>query len=165
MARVTSGDIVHLHYTGRFEDGTVFDSTEGGDPLELVAGAADIIDGVSQGIIGLEVGEERTLTVPPERGYGTRDEALARKVPLDALPEGVEVGDRVSTTAGGHEIVFRVTSIEADEATIDANHPLAGRTLVFKLAVHSIHGNDPDHGRRKHDHGHGDGGCGCGHDH
>jgi peptidylprolyl isomerase len=163
MARVTSGDIVHLHYTGHFEDGTVFDSTEGGDPLELVAGAADIIDGVSQGIIGLEVGEERTLTVPPERGYGSRDEALARKVPLDALPEGVTVGDQVSTTAGGHEIVFRVTSIEADEATIDANHPLAGRTLVFKLAVHSIHGNDPDYQSRKHDHG--DGGCGCGHDH
>ena len=163
MARVTSGDIVHLHYTGKFEDGTVFDSTEGGDPLELIAGAQDIIDGVSQGIIGLEVGEERELTVPPERGYGTRDEALARKVPIDALPEGVEVGDRVSTTAGGHEIVFRVTSIDDGEATIDANHPLAGRTLVFKLAVHSIHGNDPDLGRKKHDHGHG--GCGCGHDH
>jgi peptidylprolyl isomerase len=163
MARVASGDIVHLHYTGKFEDGTVFDSTEGGDPLELVAGAPDIIDGVSQGIIGLEVGEAKTLKIPPERGYGSRDEALARRVPLDALPEGVEVGDQVSTTANGHEIVFRVTAIEGEEAVIDANHPLAGRTLVFDLAVHSIHGNDPDFG--KHRHSHGDGGCGCGHDH
>lgn len=156
MPRVTSGDIVHLHYTGKFEDGTVFDSTDGGDPLELVAGAKDIIDGVSQGIIGLEVGESKTLTIPPERGYGTRDEALAKRVPLDALPDGIEVGDRVSTKAGGHEIVFLVTSIEGQEAVIDANHPLAGKTLVFDLAVHSIHGNDPNR--------HGDG-CGCGHDH
>ena len=163
MARVTSGDIVHLHYTGKFEDGTVFDSTEGSDPLELIAGANDIIDGVSQGIIGLEVGESRTLTIPPERGYGTRDEGLARQVPLDALPEGIEVGDRVSTKAGGHEIVFVVTSIEGGEATIDANHPLAGKTLVFDLAVHSIHGNDPNLGRDRHQHGHGD--CGCGHEH
>jgi len=157
MARVTSGDIVHLHYTGKFEDGTVFDSTEGADPLELIAGAADIIDGVSQGIIGLEVGESKVLTVPPERGYGDRDEALARRVPLDALPKDIEVGDRVSTTTNGHEIVFQVTAIEGEEAVIDANHPLAGKTLVFHLAVHSIHGNDPNHG-------HGDG-CGCGHDH
>jgi peptidylprolyl isomerase len=159
MARVTSGDIVHLHYTGKFEDGTVFDSTDGGDPLELVAGASDIIDGVSQGIIGLEVGEAKMLTIPPERGYGTRDEALAKRVPVDALPEGIEIGDRVSANAGGHEIVFQVTSIEGEEAVIDANHPLAGKTLVFHLAVHSIHGNDPDHGKHSH------GGCGCGHDH
>lgn len=159
MARVTSGDIVHLHYTGKFEDGTVFDSTDGGDPLELVAGAADIIDGVSQGIIGLEVGESKTLTIPPERGYGERDEALTKRVPIDALPEGVEVGDRVSTTAGGHEIVFVVTAIDDTEAVIDANHPLAGKTLVFSLSVHSIHGNDPNRG-------HAEGGdCGCGHDH
>lgn len=161
MARVTTGDIVHLHYTGKFEDGTVFDSTEGGDPLELVAGAQDIIDGVSQGIIGLEVGESRTLTVPPERGYGTRDESLQKTVPLDALPEGIEVGDRVSANAGGHEIVFLVTSIKDEEAVIDANHPLAGKTLVFDLAVHSIHGNDPE--RLRHGHGHGE--CGCGHEH
>jgi len=161
MARVTSGDVVHLHYTGKFEDGTVFDSTEGGDPLELVAGATDIIDGVSQGIIGLEVGEAKTLTVPPDRGYGTRDEALAKRVPLDALPEGIEVGDRVSANANGHEIVFQVTAIEGGEAVIDANHPLAGKTLVFQLAVHSIHGNDPDRAKR----GHGHGECGCGHDH
>jgi peptidylprolyl isomerase len=164
MARVTSGDIVHLHYTGKFEDGTVFDTTEGGDPLELVAGAADIIDGVSQGIIGLEVGEPKTLKVPPESGYGTRDEALKKTVPLDALPEGIEVGDRVSATAGGHEIVFLVTSIDGAEAVIDANHPLAGKTLVFDLAVHSIRGNDPERLRRGHGH-HGHGGCGCGHDH
>ncbi len=161
MARVTSGDVVHLHYTGKFEDGTVFDSTEGGDPLELVAGATDIIDGVSQGIIGLEVGESKTLSVPPDRGYGTRDEALAKRVPLDALPGGIEVGDRVSANANGHEIVFQVTAIEGAEAVIDANHPLAGKTLVFQLAVHSIHGNDP--ARLKHGHGHGD--CGCGHEH
>jgi peptidylprolyl isomerase len=157
MARVTSGDIVHLHYTGKFEDGTVFDSTDGGDPLEIVAGASDIIDGVSQGIIGLEVGEKKTLTVTPDLGYGTRDEALAKKVPLDALPKGIEVGDRVSANADGHEIVFLVTSIDGDEAVIDANHPLAGKTLFFSLAVHSIHGNNPNHG--KHD------ACGCGHDH
>ncbi len=159
MARVTSGDIVHLHYTGKFEDGTVFDSTEGGNPLELVAGATDIIDGVSQGIIGLEVGESRTLTVSPDRGYGTRDEALAKRVPLDALPQGIEVGDRVSANTNGHEIVFQVTAIEGKEAVIDANHPLAGKTLVFQLSVHSIHGNDPNRGT------HGHGGCGCGHDH
>ncbi len=141
----------------------MFDSTEGSDPLELVAGAADIIDGVSQGIIGLEVGESRTLTVPPERGYGSRDESLQKTVPLDALPEGIEVGDRVSANAGGHEIVFLVTSIKGAEAVIDANHPLAGKTLVFDLAVHSIHGNDPE--RLRHGHGHGHGDCGCGHDH
>jgi peptidylprolyl isomerase len=165
MARVTSGDVVHLHYTGKFEDGTVFDSTEGSDPLEIVAGAADIIDGVSQGIIGLEVGEAKTLTVPPERGYGTRDEGLQKTVPLDALPEGIEVGDRVSANSHGHEIVFLVTSIKGEEATIDANHPLAGKTLVFDLAVHSIHGNDPERLRPRHGHDHGDGDCGCGHDH
>lgn len=162
MPRVITGDIVHLHYTGTFEDGTVFDSTEGGDPLELIAGAPDIIDGVSQGIIGLEVGESKTLTIPPERGYGDRDEALARRVPLTALPKGIAIGDRVSANANGHEIVFQVTSIEGEEAVIDANHPLAGKTLVFKLSVHSIHGNDPDRGSHHH---HGHGGCGCGHDH
>jgi peptidylprolyl isomerase len=154
MARVTAGDIVNVRYTGRFEDGTVFDSSDDGEPLEFIAGGGDIIDGVSHGVVGMEVGESRTVTVPPEQGYGMRDAALSRKVPLDALPKGTEVGDRVSANTGGHQVVFWVTSIDGAEAVIDANHPLAGKTLLFDLHVLSARENDGTHD-----------GCGCGHDH
>jgi peptidylprolyl isomerase len=156
MPQVSEGDIVHVHYTGRFEDGTVFDSTREGDPLEFVAGAQDIIDGVSQGVLGMNVGEPKTITVEPDCGYGEHDPRLSRRVPLDALPDGIEVGDRVSANAHGHEIVFRVTAIEGEEAVIDANHPLAGKTLVFDLEVTGIF----DEPQQPHDEG-----CGCGHDH
>jgi len=161
MAQVSAGDVVHVHYTGRFEDGTVFDSSEGGEPLEFVAGGKEIIDGVSSGVVGMALGEKKTVTVPPEHGYGARDPGLSRTVPINALPDGIAVGDRVAANAGEHRVIFWVTSIEGAEATIDANHPLAGRTLVFDLEVAGIF-DEPQQGQ---EHDHADGDCDCGHEH
>jgi len=161
MAHVSDGDIVHVHYTGRFEDGTVFDSSQGGEPLEFVAGGKDIIEGVSRGVVGMGMGEKKTLTIPPEQGYGDRDPGLSRTVPLNALPDGIAVGDRVAATAGEQRVIFWVTSIEGTEAVIDANHPLAGRTLVFDLEIAGIF----DEPQQDHGHHHGGDECGCGEEH
>lgn len=138
MSEVQNGDSVKVHYTGRFEDGDVFDTSSGRDPLSFVAGSDELIPGVSNAVLGMKVGDKKTVEVEPEQGYGTRDPQLAQKVPLDQLPEGVEVGTQLAAQAGEQTFPVWVIEIGESEAVVDANHPLAGRKLIFDLELVSI---------------------------
>jgi FKBP-type peptidyl-prolyl cis-trans isomerase 2 len=132
------GDRVKIHYTGRFEDGTTFDSSAGGEPLEFVAGANNVISGLDRAILQMDEGEHRTITVSPEDAYGTYQEGLSQHIDRDRLPDGVTEGTGLRANIGGQETILWVTELEGDQATLDANHPLAGRTLTFDVELVAV---------------------------
>lgn len=133
-----AGDKLRIHYTGRLEDGTVFDKSEERGPLEVTVGNGEIIPGLDEGLVGMEVGETRELTVPPEAAYGPRDEARIQQVPREAIPEHIptEPGTQLSVqTQEGQTIPVVVTKATDSHVELDANHPLAGKTLNFDVTL------------------------------
>ena len=138
MATAKKGDNVQVHYTGRLPDGTVFDSTDGRDPLAFEAGGEEVISGVSEAVVGMEEGQEKTITLPPEQAYGPHRPELEQKVPRKALPDDIKVGDRLQAQAGEQEILVWVKELGKEHGLVDANHPLAGMTLVFDLKLVGI---------------------------
>lgn len=141
MSEAKKGDLVRVHYTGKLEDGTVFDSSEGRDPLEFTLGEGAIIPGVEEAVAGMKAGDSKTVSVPSEKGYGPRHEQLLFRVPKERLPQGMEpvVGHRYELTReGGAKALVTVTSVEEGEVLLDGNHPLAGKTMVFDLELVSI---------------------------
>lgn len=141
MAQARRGDTVKVHYKGSFEDGTVFDSSDGRDPLEFTIGQGQVIPGFEDAVVGMSTGEQKRETIPAERAYGERQEDLVFNVGRDQLPPGMEVviGDTLQVGFGdGHTAAVQVMEIGDDSLTLDANHPLAGRTLLFDLELVSI---------------------------
>lgn len=138
MTQVSQGDVVRIHYTGRFEDGRVFDSSTDRDPLEFTAGGREVIPGVSNAVVGMEEGEKKTITLTPEEGYGRRNPALEQTIPRSQLPAEVEQGDQLRAIQGDQEIPVWVRELQDDSAVIDANHPLAGQKLIFDLEVVAV---------------------------
>lgn len=138
MAEVKAGDKVSLLYTGRLEDGTVFDATGEDQPIEFVAGNGELIEGVDNAVLGMNAGEKKTVTIAPDQGYGPRRNELVERVPISVLPDNVEVGDELTAESEDGKVHVWVTEMGDDEATLDANHPLAGETLTFDLEVHSV---------------------------
>lgn len=132
---IKEGSKVKLHYTGKFEDQNVFDSSVGREPLEFTVGEGMLIPGFERGVIGMEPGSTKTIEIEPENGYGELREDLLQEVSTSQLPEGVKVGDVLSaeTPAGPINVVVR--EVNGDKATVDANHPLAGKKLIFELEV------------------------------
>lgn len=132
---IKEGSKVKLHYTGKFEDQNVFDSSVGREPLEFTVGEGMLIPGFERGVIGMEPGTTKTIEIEPENGYGELREDLLQEVSTSQLPEGVKVGDVLSaeTPAGPINVVVR--EVNGDKATVDANHPLAGKKLIFELEV------------------------------
>jgi len=135
MSEIQAGDSVQVHYEGRFPDGNVFDTSRGREPLEFEAGSDQLIPGFSEAVIGMAVGDTKTVTLEPEEAYGDHDPERVQRVDPEVLPEGVKVGDRLQAQAGEDKIVVAVTEIDDEGATLDANHPLAGKTLVFDIEV------------------------------
>lgn len=138
MSQAKQGDKVQVHYTGKFEDGTVFDSSQGAEPLEFTAGGTDLIPGVSKAVIGMGPGDTKSVEIPPEEGYGERQDGMEQKVPRNLLPPEAKVGDPLQAQAGDQTIVVWVKELGDEEAVLDANHPLAGRTLLFDLEMVAI---------------------------
>jgi peptidylprolyl isomerase len=142
MKKAEHGQHVAVHYTGTLSDGEVFDTSEGRDPLKFTIGKGNVIDGFNDGVIGLAVGEEREITLAPDKAYGDRDETLVMKVDRhnfdgEEQPEvGMEVGVRMED---GHSAVALITEISAKKVTLDLNHPLAGKTLNFKIKLLELH--------------------------
>lgn len=132
------GDSVRIHYTGRLEDGTTFDSSEGREPLEFVAGEQQVITGLDKAILQMSEGESRTVTIPPDEAYGDYQPALAQQVERSQLPEGVTEGAALQAEIGGQRTILWVTELGDDKATVDANHPLAGKTLIFDVELVSV---------------------------
>ena len=138
---VKKGDVVTVHYTGTLDDGTVFDSSEGKDPLKFEVGAGHVIKGFDAGVVGMKVNDEKELKIKPEEAYGTPNEKLHQKVPKDRLPQDREVKEGMMMLVGlqdGRQLPAKVLKVEEKEVTIDLNHPLAGKTLNFKVKLVEI---------------------------
>jgi FKBP-type peptidyl-prolyl cis-trans isomerase SlyD len=127
---------VSFHFTMRDAQGRLLDTSRGNEPLTCVEGAGQIVDGLEAIVRSLQPGETRKVVVPPERGYGMRDETLIQKVRRNQLPvDEVKVGDQFQTGPDRHAPVITIAAIEGDEVTIDANHPLAGQSLYFEVEL------------------------------
>lgn len=139
MANAKQGDTVHVHYTGRLDDGTVFDSSKDKDPLAFVLGTGHVIPGFEKAVEGLSEGEKVSTTIAPEDAYGPRSEELVLTVPHDKFPEAPELGQRFEmSTPDGQKMPVTVTEVKEEAVEIDANHPLAGRQLKFDLELVKI---------------------------
>lgn len=132
---IENGSKVKVHYTGKLEDNNVFDSSAGKQPLEFTVGTGQLIPGFEEGVMGLKTGDKKTIEIEPEKAYGLVREDLVSSVPRENLPEGVQVGHELQ--AQTEQGPIRVTVIELDETMgkVDANHPLAGKKLIFDLEV------------------------------
>lgn len=139
--KVEMNDTVKVHYTGSFENGDVFDSSQGGSPLEFTLGAGQIIPGFEKAVVGMEKGEAKKVTIAPEDAYGEVREELKQQVSKEVMPEGLnpEVGMQLmSTLPNGQEIPVTIAEVTETHVTVDANHQLAGKTLVFDIEVVEI---------------------------
>lgn len=141
MAKSKAGDTVRVHYTGLLDDGTVFDSSRGGDPLTFVLGDGKVIRGFDAAATDLEVGEVVTAVMEPNDAYGPRIDGLVHRVPVSAFEEGEVpiVGGRVDLVSPeGDELRGEITEVLADEVEIDFNHALAGKQLTFEIELVEI---------------------------
>lgn len=135
------GDTVAVHYKGTLEDGTIFDSSEGDQPLQFTIGAHEVIDGFENAVIGMKTGEKKTENIPADQAYGHREDELIFHVPRSQMQVGidVEVGDFVRVTLpDGQTAPMQVVGLDEEAVTLDANHPLAGKTLTFELELVEI---------------------------
>ena len=135
------GDTVQVHYTGSLEDGSVFDTSVEREPLQFTIGQGQMIPGFEQGVIGMQLGESKTITIPADQAYGPYNEELVEVVERDHLPADMEpeVGQRLqSTQANGQRIVVTIINVSGSNITVDANHPLAGKDLTFEIQLVEI---------------------------
>jgi FKBP-type peptidyl-prolyl cis-trans isomerase 2 len=134
---VEIGKGVVVHYTGRFEDGTVFDTSldEGREPLNVVLGQGSLIPGFEKGLLGMNQGDKKSIEIEPEEGYGEYLEGLVTVVSSDRVPEGVKVGDFLMSESERGTLNVIVTEITEDGVKLDANHPMAGKKLFFDVEV------------------------------
>lgn len=139
---IKEGDKVKLEYEGTFNDGTVFDSSTHGDhshPIEFEVGAGQVIKGLEEEVVGMKKEEEKNIKIQPEKAYGEPKEKLVKKIPREQLPENVKEGMVLGLKLpNGKTIPARVAKLTSKQATIDLNHPLAGKVLNFKIKVISI---------------------------
>ncbi|CAF30746.1 FKBP-type peptidyl-prolyl cis-trans isomerase [Methanococcus maripaludis] len=145
---ITKGDTIKVDYTGRFEEGEVFDTSvetvakeegifeEGRPymPLEFTVGEGQLIQGFEEAVLGLKVGEEVTVTIPPEKGYGFRDESLIERVPIEAFDQADFEPEEGMVIVAGEEpaVILEVTD---EDVALDFNHELAGETLQFTIKI------------------------------
>lgn len=140
MKTVQNGDSVKVNYTGRLEDGSVFDSSlvEGREPLATILGQGQLIKGFESGLMGMSIGDKKTIELTPEEAYGDFINGMVSEVPLSNLPEGVKIGDQLQGQSEGGPIMVVVKEVNDTSAMVDANHPLAGKKLIFDLELVSI---------------------------
>jgi len=138
---VKATDKVQVHYKGTLNDGQIFDSSEGREPLEFTLGEGQVIPGFENAIVGMEVEETKTVNIPSNEAYGEAKEELIQEVPKEHLPPEMEpvVGMQLmSQTPDGHEIPLVVVDVKETSIIVDANHPLAGKDLTFELTLVSV---------------------------
>jgi FKBP-type peptidyl-prolyl cis-trans isomerase 2 len=142
MAQVKSGDKINVHYTGKLTDGTLIESSEGREPLEFEVGSGMVIKGFDEGVTGMSVGEKKTIHIPAAEAYGDMDPNYLAVFNKAEIPSDIpyEVGMQLNMHQDGTGQVMPVSVVEVTETTItlDANHPLAGKDLIFDLELVSI---------------------------
>ena len=135
------GDTVRIHYTCKLEDGTVADSSNGIDPIEFTLGKGDVIKGLEEAVIEMKVGQSKTVNIPPDKAYGLRHEDWALEVPRDGMPEGIKAEAGVCLEIpreDGSCSTATVMHISESSVTLDFNHPLAGKKLIFDVSLLEI---------------------------
>lgn len=141
MTQASAGNKVQIHYTGTLEDGSVFDSSEGRDPLEFELGSGMIIPGLDRAIEGMSVGEQKTVTIPSTEAYGEYQAEARQDVPREQIPDSIplEEGTMLQMqTPDGRAVPVMVAEVSETSVTLDANHPLAGKDLTFAVEVVSV---------------------------
>ena len=138
MTKAVRGDLVRIHYTTRSGDDCVLETSAMREPLEFVAGGNDVIAGISSAVIGMEAGEKKRIRVPPEQAFGFRDPRLQQTSPRLAIPDRLSDGDQVTAAISGQPLHVWIRGFHDDEVQLDANHPLAGETLVIDLELTGI---------------------------
>ena len=141
MQKPQAGNTVRVHYIGTLEDGTQFDSSRGAEPLEFAMGQGQLIAGFENAVAGLSTGESCTVTLTPDQAYGESNPDMVQQVARELMPEGVELepGMVLQGQAGdGRVDNFTVVSLSEETVTLDANHPLAGKTLTFEIELVAI---------------------------
>lgn len=140
MEQIKNGDSVSVNYTGRLEDGTIFDTSiqEGRTPLTAKLGEGKLIPGFESGLIGMSVGEKKTIEIEPADAYGEVNEMMIQEVALTQVPENVKVGDMLQGQNQHGPVQVTVKEVKESTAVLDMNHPLAGKKLIFDLEVVSV---------------------------
>jgi peptidylprolyl isomerase len=141
MTKATAGSSVSIHYTGTLEDGSIFDSSEGRDPLTFQMGTGQIITGLEAALEGMGVGEAKTVTIPADQAYGPRHEEAVQEVPRDMIPDHIPLDPGTALqmqTPNGSMMPVTVTAVTDETVTLDANHPLAGQALTFAVEVVAV---------------------------
>jgi peptidylprolyl isomerase len=141
MNKIKDGDTVKVHYTGKLENGDVFDTSREREPFEFTVGDKAVIPGFEKGVVGMEVGDTKTIEIPPEEAYGAKQDELVVEVKKSEFPDDITptIGQRLQIKQqDGNPIVVTITGLTEESITLDANHPLAGYTLFFDVEVVDI---------------------------
>ncbi|MGH7575281.1 MAG: FKBP-type peptidyl-prolyl cis-trans isomerase [Longimicrobiales bacterium] len=140
MAEAKNGDTVRVHYTGKFDNGQVFDSSAGRAPIEFEVGSGQVIPGFDQAVVGMQPGQEKQVTVPADQAYGPHRTEKLVEVPREEFPSDISatVGQKLLMSQGGQDFEVTVTGVSDDGVVLDANHPLAGKDLRFDLELVEI---------------------------
>ncbi|HLC98389.1 MAG TPA: peptidylprolyl isomerase [Candidatus Nanoarchaeia archaeon] len=141
--KAKKGSKVKIDYAGTLDDGTVFDSSKGAEPLEFEIGAGMVIPGFENGVIGMEEGQEKNIKIAAKDAYGERNEALVQPVPKDKINVGREIEEGMVLALQaptGQKVPIRVAKVDKDNVYLDMNHPLAGKNLNFKVKVVGVKG-------------------------
>ena len=141
MSAAKNGDNVKIHYTGTLKDGSVFDSSAGRAPLAFRLGSGQVIPGFDEAVLGMGIGESKSVTIPPAKAYGQRNEELVISVPRNHVPPEIkpEVGLKLQMGgANGELVMVEVTEVGDDHIALDANPPLAGQELTFQIELVAI---------------------------
>ena len=141
MAQAKQGDTVKVHYTGKLEDGSVFDNSIDRDPLQFEVGTGQVIPGFEQAVIGMSPDELKTIEVPADEAYGPYREEMAVVVDQNQFPAdlNIEVGQQLQVNQSeDQKIIVMVTDVSESGITLDANHPLAGKDLTFDIQLIEI---------------------------
>ncbi|TNJ38505.1 peptidylprolyl isomerase [Chlorobaculum thiosulfatiphilum] len=141
MAQAKKGDKVLVHYTGTYDDGTVFDSSVDRGPLEVTIGVGMVIPGFDRALVDMEPGQKKTVNIPVDEAYGPRAEELIAEIKRDQVPADIplEIGQQLQLSlADGGEAIVLIIDLTDTTVTLDANHPMAGLDLNFELELVEI---------------------------
>jgi len=146
---IKKGSKVKVHYTGKLTNGKVFDTSVEKEPLEVVVGNSGLIKGFEDGLMGMKEGEKKTIEITPEDAYGQLIEGRIQEVEKSILPEEIQVGMALQANGEVGTMVVTVKEIKEETVVLDANHPLAGKDLIFELEVLEVTNTKKTNAKKK----------------